>query len=319
MAAATGPLPSDLWALILQYTGARQAVCCLGMTSRGMRRLATEDSVWQPIFRAQFPSPYARLTEAQRGDYFDLYVRRQSQLTDIASAMGLQPGGRTGRPVKPRLTTEVRRLQRAGPKPRLIFLGLDAAGKTTLLHHYKAGEVVRSIPTIGMNIENIETPLCAWTCWDVGGRDKLRPLWRHFFRDCQAVVFVVDSADRERIDQVEHELHHLLEGGYSWEDSPHGGIKTLLILANKQDQPGAMAPEMLVDRLGLRRMTCPTLKWKVFPTVATTGRGVDRAFQWLATCVAEQLWRQHGTYTSHPPGALGSVREWVSNKLAWFQ
>ena len=61
-------------------------------------------------------------------------------------------------------------------------LGLDAAGKTTILYKLKLGEIVTTIPTIGFNVETVEYKNISFTVWDVGGQDKIRPLWRHYFQ-----------------------------------------------------------------------------------------------------------------------------------------
>merc|ERR1719356_2340460 len=90
-----------------------------------------------------------------------------------------------------------------------VMLGLDAAGKTTILYKMKLGEVKTTIPTIGFNVETVEysgATLVSFTAWDVGGRDKIRPLWRHYFEGKNAVVFVVDCNDRDRIEQASDEL-----------------------------------------------------------------------------------------------------------------
>merc|ERR1712124_160271 len=83
---------------------------------------------------------------------------------------------------------------------RMLMLGLDAAGKTTILYKLKLGEVVTTIPTIGFNVETVEYRNINFTVWDVGGQDKIRPLWRHYYQNTQAVIFVVDSSDRERLE-----------------------------------------------------------------------------------------------------------------------
>ena len=63
-----------------------------------------------------------------------------------------------------------------------IYSGLDAAGKTTILYKLKLGEIVTTIPTIGFNVETVEYKNISFTVWDVGGQDKIRPLWRHYFQ-----------------------------------------------------------------------------------------------------------------------------------------
>jgi len=96
---------------------------------------------------------------------------------------------------------------------RIVMVGLDAAGKTTILYKLKLGEVVTTIPTIGFNVETVEYKNISFTVWDVGGQDKIRPLWRHYYTGTNGIIFVVDSADAERIDDdsgAKYELAQLL-------------------------------------------------------------------------------------------------------------
>lgn len=92
----------------------------------------------------------------------------------------------------------------------VIPVGLDAAGKTTILYKLKLGEIVTTIPTIGFNVETVEYKNICFTVWDVGGQDKIRPLWRHYFQNTQGLIFVVDSNDRERIVEAEKELQNMV-------------------------------------------------------------------------------------------------------------
>lgn len=91
-----------------------------------------------------------------------------------------------------------------------LSVGLDAAGKTTILYKLKLGEIVTTIPTIGFNVETVEYKNICFTVWDVGGQDKIRPLWRHYFQNTQGLIFVVDSNDRERIVEAEKELQNMV-------------------------------------------------------------------------------------------------------------
>merc|ERR1712060_298127 len=101
---------------------------------------------------------------------------------------------------------------------RVLMVGLDCAGKTTILYKLKLGEVVTTIPTIGFNVESVEFQNINFTVWDVGGQDKIRPLWRHYYQNTQGLIFVVDSNDKERInaneydreDNARDELHRML-------------------------------------------------------------------------------------------------------------
>jgi small GTP-binding protein len=78
---------------------------------------------------------------------------------------------------------------------RILMLGLDAAGKTTILYKLKLGETVSSVPTIGFNVETVEYKNLKWTIWDVGGQKKIRDLWKHYLLDNQAIIYVLDSSD----------------------------------------------------------------------------------------------------------------------------
>lgn len=110
---------------------------------------------------------------------------------------------------------------------RILMVGLDAAGKTTILYKLKLGELVSTIPTIGFNVENVQYKNISFTVWDVGGQDKIRPLWRHYYQNTQGLIFVVDSNDRDRISVASESLHKMLE-----EEELRDAC--LLVLANKQ-------------------------------------------------------------------------------------
>ncbi|KAH7492057.1 ADP-ribosylation factor [Phytophthora ramorum] len=96
---------------------------------------------------------------------------------------------------------------------RILMVGLDAAGKTTILYKLKLGEVVTTIPTIGFNVETVEYKNISFTVWDVGGQDKIRPLWRHYYQNTQGLIFVVDSNDRDRVDAARDEAAPHAERG----------------------------------------------------------------------------------------------------------
>ena len=95
---------------------------------------------------------------------------------------------------------------------KVLMVGLDAAGKTTILYKLKLGENVTTIPTIGFNVEGIECPdqNMRLTVWDIGGQDRIRPLWRHYFLNTGAIVFVVDSSDQMRLAEAKEELLKVL-------------------------------------------------------------------------------------------------------------
>jgi small GTP-binding protein len=160
---------------------------------------------------------------------------------------------------------------------RVLMLGLDAAGKTTLLYQLKLGEVVQTIPTIGFNVEEVQYKSLNMTVWDVGGQEKLRPLWRHYFRGCDALIYVVDSADSERFEVARDELHSILADP----EFPHDAC--VLVYANKQDLPNAQKPNELADVLALHQLRGRS--WYVQPCVATMRdglyEGMENLFQTL--------------------------------------
>jgi ADP-ribosylation factor protein 1 len=144
-------------------------------------------------------------------------------------------------------------------------VGLDAAGKTTILYKLKLGEIVTTIPTIGFNVETVEYKNISFTVWDVGGQDKIRPLWRHYYQNTQGLIFVVDSNDKDRVGEAHDELHRMLS-----EDELREAI--VLVFANKQDLPNAMSVAEVTDKLGLHSLR--NRKWYIQATCATSGEGL---------------------------------------------
>ncbi|XP_067854867.1 ADP-ribosylation factor 4 [Heptranchias perlo] len=157
---------------------------------------------------------------------------------------------------------------------RILMVGLDAAGKTTILYKLKLGEIVTTIPTIGFNVETVEYKNICFTVWDVGGQDKIRPLWRHYFQNTQGLIFVVDSNDRERIQEASEELRKMLQ-----EDELRDAV--LLVFANKQDLPNALTISEMTDKLGLSGYH--NRIWYVQATCATQGTGLYEGLDWLSS------------------------------------
>jgi ADP-ribosylation factor protein 1 len=147
---------------------------------------------------------------------------------------------------------------------RILMVGLDAAGKTTILYKLKLGEIVTTIPTIGFNVETVEYKKCNFTVWDVGGQDKIRPLWRHYFQNTEGLIFVIDSNDRNRIDEARVELHRMLG-----EDELREVF--LLVIANKQDLKDSMEVSEIGEKLELNTINIP---WHIQRACATTGEGL---------------------------------------------
>lgn len=159
------------------------------------------------------------------------------------------------------------------------MLGLDAAGKTTIIYKLCpdiANQMV-GITAIGFNPESLSYNGFDIDCWDVGGQDKIRMIWRHYYPGTRALIFVIDSIDQERLDNAREELYLLL----AEQDLDEA---VLLVLANKQDLPGHMAPSEIANILELDCLS--PRPWHIFPVCAITGEGLSEAFEWLkVACV----------------------------------
>ena len=156
---------------------------------------------------------------------------------------------------------------------RILMVGLDAAGKTTILYQLKLGEMTQTKPTLGFNVETVSYKNIEFMVWDMGGQDRIRQLWRHYYKNAQALIFVVDSADEERLKEAKAELHKLMQ-----EDELKDSI--LLVYANKQDMPEALSVQQVAD--GLELTSLEGRVWYIQACSASTGDGVSDGLDWLA-------------------------------------
>merc|ERR1711934_230388 len=160
---------------------------------------------------------------------------------------------------------------------RILMVGLDAAGKTTILYKLKLGEVVTTIPTIGFNVETVDYKNISFTVWDVGGQDKIRPLWRHYYENANGIIFVIDSNDRDRMQEAKAELDQLLT-----EDELKDAV--VLVFANKQDLPNAMPTADIANELGLHKLK--SRNWYIQSACATSGDGLYEGLDWLSNTLS---------------------------------
>ena len=162
---------------------------------------------------------------------------------------------------------------------KLLMLGLDAAGKTTVLHKLKLNEVVSTIPTIGFNVETLQpVKNVSFTVWDIGGQETLRSLWRHYLTNTDGLVFIVDSADHQRFTEAKGELDWIL-------DSEEMKGVPLVVLANKQDLGSSRSPSLVAEKLGLH--TLRDREWYVQGTSAVSGDGLLEGMQKLSSLVKD--------------------------------
>ncbi len=129
---------------------------------------------------------------------------------------------------------------------KVLFLGLDNAGKSTLLFQMKDNQFKDTVPTVGLNVESIKYRGMNFTLWDVSG--QATRLWKHYFDKINAVIFVVDSSDREKMQKANEELHKVI-------DDPELSNAPVLIFANKQDVQGALTKEEVYQALSLQTVS----------------------------------------------------------------
>lgn len=144
----------------------------------------------------------------------------------------------------------------------IVMLGLDSAGKTTALYRLKFDQYLNTVPTIGFNCEKVRGTTgkakgVQFLIWDVGGQEKLRPLWRSYTRCTDGIVFVLDSVDVERMEEAKIELMRTAK-------APDNQGVPVLILANKQDLPGARDSKELEKLLGLHELNA------LYPSISSS-------------------------------------------------
>ncbi|KAM9389300.1 ADP-ribosylation factor-like protein 11 [Phaethornis superciliosus] len=167
---------------------------------------------------------------------------------------------------------------------RVVMLGLDLAGKSTLLYKLKSGQAVETCPTVGFNVESLQTPCgISFTLWDVGGQSSLRASWLNYLEDTDTLIFVLDSTDTARLPEAVAVLEEALS-------HPSMAGVPLLLLANKQEVPGALTPPELEERLRGGRLE--ERRWVLQGCSAHTGQGLQEALVLLGELLQspEQRW-----------------------------
>ncbi|XP_014029022.1 ADP-ribosylation factor-like protein 5A isoform X1 [Salmo salar] len=155
---------------------------------------------------------------------------------------------------------------------KVIIVGLDNAGKTTILYQFSMNEVVHTSPTIGSNVEEIVVNNTHFLMWDIGGQESLRSSWNTYYTNTEFVIVVVDSTDRERISVTKEELYRML----AHEDLKKAG---LLIFANKQDVKGCMSVAEISQSLQLTSVK--DHQWHIQACCALTGEGLCQGLEWM--------------------------------------
>ncbi|KAF8679850.1 small GTPase superfamily Arf family [Rhizoctonia solani] len=153
---------------------------------------------------------------------------------------------------------------------RILMVGLDSAGKTTILYRLQIGEVVSTIPTIGFNVESVTYKNIKFQVWDLGGQSSIRPYWRCYYANTHAIIYVIDASDHDRLQTSRAEL--------------------LTMLAEEElkgDVPGALPPGEISDRLGLAGAE-KGREWSVRGSCATKGEGLEEGLDWLVATIQKK-------------------------------
>jgi len=179
------------------------------------------------------------------------------------------------------LLTILRKIKTKEKEMRILMLGLDNAGKTTILKKFNGEDIDTISPTLGFNIKTLEYQGYKLNIWDVGGQKSLRSYWRNYYEENDGVVWVVDSADRRRLLDCKLELKQLLQ-----EEKLAGA--SLLIFANKQDVPGALSIKELTESLELESIGTHR-HWKIEACSAVTGHGLLSGIHWLLSDISSRI------------------------------
>jgi len=134
------------------------------------------------------------------------------------------------------LLTLLRKLKKSDQEARLLVLGLDNSGKTTILKKLSDEDISQIQPTQGFNIKSLMHDGFKLNVWDIGGQKSIRPYWRNYYDQTDALIYVIDSADRRRMEETGVELQQLL-------DEEKLSSVPLLVMANKQDLINALGAD----------------------------------------------------------------------------
>eukprot|EP01063_Lacrimia_lanifica_P039948 TRINITY_DN8911_c1_g1_i1.p1 TRINITY_DN8911_c1_g1~~TRINITY_DN8911_c1_g1_i1.p1 ORF type:complete len:181 (+),score=71.53 TRINITY_DN8911_c1_g1_i1:205-747(+) len=166
----------------------------------------------------------------------------------------------------------LKNLRRTDKEARILVLGLDNAGKTCCLRRLSDEETDNVMPTKGFNIKSLSQEGFKLNVWDIGGQRNLRPYWRNYFQETDAMLYVVDSADRRRLEETGLELSLLMEEAKL-------ARCPVLVLANKQDLINALPSDEISDALKLHVLR--DRPWKIQPCSAKTGEGLAEGMEWI--------------------------------------
>ncbi len=166
---------------------------------------------------------------------------------------------------------------RGSKSSNVLVVGLDNSGKSTIINQLKPSreKAAELHATVGFQVEKFRFGNVRFTMFDMSGQGRYRNLWEHYYADTQAIIFVVDSADKVRLCVVKDELDAILQH----KDITSGSIP-VLFFANKMDLPAAVSAAEISKLLGLDSVT--TRAWRIVRSNALTGGGLEEGMKWLS-------------------------------------
>jgi len=179
------------------------------------------------------------------------------------------------------LLTIPKKMKQKEKEVRLLMLGLDNAGKTTILKKFNGEDIDTISPTLGFNIKTLDHRGLKLNIWDVGGQKSLRSYWRNYFEATDGLIWVVDSADKTRMADCAKELGALLQ-----EERLLGA--TLLVFANKQDLPGVLTSEEIGQLLGVEEIS-KTHHCMIIDCSARTGKNLLEGIDWICKDISSRI------------------------------
>lgn len=166
---------------------------------------------------------------------------------------------------------------------RLLVLGLDNAGKTTILRKFSGESIDTVEPTLGFNIKTLLHRGYSLNIWDVGGQRTIRAYWRNYYEQTDGLIWVVDSSDRDRLEDCRLELLNLLS-----QEKLAGA--SVVIFANKQDLDGSLTTEEIKGVLGLENEDkFEKRHWSIFGCSAVTGAGLVKGVDWMVEDISNRI------------------------------
>ncbi|CAG9321234.1 unnamed protein product [Blepharisma stoltei] len=173
------------------------------------------------------------------------------------------------------LLSSLRGFKKSDCESKILILGFDNAGKTTILQ-FLSGEEIRNNFTPGFNLQSLTNENFRFLAWGIDGRENMRPIWRNYFDHADGLIFVIDSVDRNRMQEIGQELQYLFE------DDKLAGIP-VLIFANKQDFLRALSAIEISNALMLHSIR--DRDWCIIPSCSRTGEGLQEGMKWLVQTI----------------------------------